>query len=386
MPFRFQRLTTTYPEFTSRLLADNPDWPELSHAALYARCTAACFAETDFHAVHLRRQGHPAENHFLSIEPLQKRWAAENNVQYRPQHWVEDIALAQVEAFQPDVVWLDDLYLMDGPFRRRVRQACRGQVLLVGWRSAPTTDFKVFADLDLVLTSIPSMVDQFRAGGANAALLHHAFEPSILETTPAVERRDVALSFAGGVGALHPERAALIEALIDRTPLELWIGGRRLRTKDRVRHWLGRLGMPQRRKWRMQSLALRYPDRVHPSVFGVDYYRVLARSKIVLNAHISCAGDSAANMRLFEATGMGACLLTDHKRNLPQLFELDRDAVAYRNPDECAEQVHRLLANDALRRSIAQAGQRRTLRDHTYARRVEQLVDMLETSLSRRAA
>ena len=43
--------------------------------------------------------------------------------------------------------------------------------------------------------------------------------------------------------------------------------------------------------------------------------------KICFNNHNRATGDSACNMRLFEATGMGCCLLTDHKSDLNTLFE-----------------------------------------------------------------
>ncbi len=49
-------------------------------------------------------------------------------------------------------------------------------------------------------------------------------------------------------------------------------------------------------------------------------YQVLRRSRITLNSHIDLAGREAGNMRLFEATGVGAFLLTDFKDNLHTLF------------------------------------------------------------------
>ena len=41
--------------------------------------------------------------------------------------------------------------------------------------------------------------------------------------------------------------------------------------------------------------------------------------------------DNATNMRLFEATGCGAMLITDAKQNLGDLFSVGVEIVAYRD-------------------------------------------------------
>ena len=382
MAFRLQRLTTVYPAFAEQLFARLGDPPPASFTQWYARVTDWRFAESDFHAVHLRRLGHAAENLFLSIEPLQKAWAREHDLRFTDEDWLSQIAVAQVGAFQPDVLLLDDLYLIDRPFRDRLRSACRKPPYVIGWRAAPTDDFTAFADLDLMLTSIAGMAADFRRHGINSRVLHHGFEASTLEDIPPAAFRDIELSFAGGLGSLHPQRFEMIETLLHETPLRVWGEQARIKFRDRLRHRLSRLGLPQKAKSRMRTLSLRHPGRVHPPMFGCDYYGILGRSRIVLNRHIHCAGQDASNMRLFEATGMGACLLTDNKPNLRELFEPGVEVVTYDNLPDCVEKVHYLLAHDAERKAIAQAGQRRTLREHTFARRVETLAGMIEESLS----
>jgi spore maturation protein CgeB len=385
MSFRLQRLTTVYPAFAEQFLASVADSPSRSYADWYAHLTSWRFAESDFHAVHLRRLGHAAENLFLSVEPLQKQWADEHGLQFRPADWLGEIAAAQVAAFQPDVLLLDDLYVIDRAFRDRLRAACRRPPLVLGWRAAPTHNFAAFSDLDLVLTSIAGMAAEFRRHGVNARLLHHGFESSTLDAVPPAAFRDIELSFAGGLSSLHPERIEMVETLLRTTPLRIWGESGGIKLKDRLRHTFARFGWPQKPKSRMRTLSLHYPGRIHPPVFGCDYYRVLGRSRIVLNRHIDCAGHDASNMRLFEATGMGACLLTDNKRNLRDLFEPDVEVMVYDSLDDCVEKVRYLLAHDAERKAIAQAGQRRTLHDHTFSRRVETLAGIIEEALSYRA-
>ena len=97
-------------------------------------------------------------------------------------------------------------------------------------------------------------------------------------------------------------------------------------------------------------------------------YRVLARARIVVNRHGPVAKGYANNMRLFEATGTGAMLVTEAAPNLSEYFEVGREVVTYDGPDDLMDKLSHYLEHDDERRAIAAAGQARTLRDHTYAR------------------
>jgi len=59
------------------------------------------------------------------------------------------------------------------------------------------------------------------------------------------------------------------------------------------------------------------------------------------------------------------------------MFEPGREVVAYRTPDECAELIRHYLDDPAERTAIAQAGHQRTLKEHTYARRMAELVRLV---------
>lgn len=110
-------------------------------------------------------------------------------------------------------------------------------------------------------------------------------------------------------------------------------------------------------------------------------YRTLARSKITLNRHIDVAENNANNMRLFEATGVGSLLITDRKDNLHELFEIGKEVVAYSSKEEAAELINYYIAHPEEAAAIAQAGQQRTLSEHTYAQRMKELLPVLERHL-----
>jgi spore maturation protein CgeB len=103
-------------------------------------------------------------------------------------------------------------------------------------------------------------------------------------------------------------------------------------------------------------------------VFGLDMYRTLAASRITLNIHIDVAGNCAGNMRMFEATGVGACLLTEQSENINELFQPGKEILTYRSNEELLEIIHDMFNRKEEIEQIAKAGQNRTLQHHTLER------------------
>ena len=113
-------------------------------------------------------------------------------------------------------------------------------------------------------------------------------------------------------------------------------------------------------------------------------YQVLRRSRITLNSHIDLAGREAGNMRLFEATGVGAFLLTDFKDNLDTLFAPDKEVAVWRTIDDCLDVIGRMIGNDDGRAAIARAGHTRTMAQHTYRHRAMEILGFVEDARARR--
>ena len=74
-------------------------------------------------------------------------------------------------------------------------------------------------------------------------------------------------------------------------------------------------------------------------------------------------------------------LLTDRKDNLQELFDIGKEIVVYSSKEEAAELVSYYLAHQEEAERIAKAGQARTLREHTYAQRMQELVPILNRHL-----
>jgi spore maturation protein CgeB len=265
----------------------------------------------------------------------------------------ETILLAQIEEFRPDLVLNQDVFHVDTRLMRRIK-GIGGPILIgqVGIEPSRGEDWSVY---DLLISQLPATVKFFRGFGVRAEVNHLAFEPAILEALPAAPAPDVDVSFVGSISVDHRQRIALLEAVAQRYELKLW--GNRPPTLS--------ASSPLQRCFQGE-------------VWGADMYQVLRRSRITLNSHIDMAGREAGNMRLFEATGVGAFLLTDYKDNLRTLFEPDREVAVWRSIDACLTTIGRALADNNGRAAIASAGQARTMAQHTYRHRASEILGFAE--------
>jgi spore maturation protein CgeB len=253
-------------------------------------------------------------------------------------------------------------------------------------------------------------VEDFIARGHRCFHINHAFDPRILERTERAAGAQTDFTFIGSIAkrsGFHLDREDLLLKLLERTPLEIWADTNRSTWLERsgvvIRQWAydairaaRSAGVPDAvlaatpgakvMRWRERP-ALPSPINprlarvARPPVFGLEMFVQLRHSRVTLNAHIDLSNRYASNMRLYEATGVGSCLLTDWRSNLPELFELNGEVVAYKSADECVEKVTYLLDHETERRSIAHAGQQRTLRCHTFDQRAAQLHDVIRHAL-----
>ncbi len=106
-------------------------------------------------------------------------------------------------------------------------------------------------------------------------------------------------------------------------------------------------------------------------------YRIYQNSKIVINRHGEVSREYANNMRMYEATGCGALLVTEDKDNLKDLFEPYKEVTPYKSTTEAISLIDWVLNNWDRAKEIAIRGQARTLRDHTYERRMKTVSDTL---------
>lgn len=385
-------------------------WPELrnqTYITQYQRLVNDCFGWADYWTYAFGKLGYEVWEPVGNAEPMQKAWARENSVNYNEANWLTDIVAAQVLHFQPDIVFVNDYSTYKAEFFQHLRDQCPSIRLVIGWCGAPYRDGRVFKEYDLVLSNIPSLVAHFQKNGLCSEYMLHAFEPRILEKLDLTSGTPTPFSFIGSVVKakdFHNQREQLLKHLLQKTDIQIWANIKKPTQKEKKKLSLKRqiYDFVQRVKTVPFGNSLitklpklhRYASMEHPPdlshyvdpeianhsqspLFGLSMFQKLCESYVTLNTHIDIAGSFASNMRLYEATGVGTCLLTDWMPNLSQIFEPDVEVVTYRSIEELIEKVIYLLNHKEECHKIAKAGQQKTLKDHTFDLRAQQLNELI---------
>lgn len=346
-------INTYYGAFLSSFYRENPGLAGAGYQAQMEALRSSFFGDSDFYSDGLARQGWRCQDLIVNCEELQRAWARENDFRGS----LPEIAVEQVRRLTPDVVYIQDMNICGKEFLGQIRPHAR---LIAGQIASPLPAGADLAGFDLIVSSFPHFVERFRKSGITSYYQPLAFEPRVLDAVPVrpFEERPIACSFVGGLSPMHGKGYRLMEHLARTTPIEFWGYG-------------------------AETLPADSPiiPRHHGEVWGRAMFATLASSKITVNRHIDVADRFANNMRLFEATGCGALLITDYKENLDRLFAVGTEVVAYRSEEECAALVNYYLANPAEAAAIAAAGQRRTLGEHSYAMRMAQSAEFLQRHL-----
>ena len=383
----------------------------------------------------MRELGHEALGIVSDIEPLQRAWAKEHGVDWSREGPAGTV-LAQLKAWKPDAVCSQDLFSLPHHLRKNIKTLVPSVKATVVFKGSPG-GLEEAGGSDLVFAATPHFVEAFKKLGFNTRLLPHSFDDSIWRSlrSETGDDRPHPVTFAGmsgyGWGLDFQSRYWTLRLLFEKIAgFEAWTNERETVRGFRFRMWklaksmvdvcpdrllqelarssggsvsvrrvaaqtlfwrealaANRVQFPEEPLFRVPRPADRplkklFPERCHAPVYGLDMFRLLGRSRIVFNRHADFAAGIAGNIRLFEATGMGACLVTERCGNIGDLFREGSEVVTYATASECADKIRYLIAHPAECGRIAQAGQTRTLRDHTPLNRAQTVSDELQKIIS----
>lgn len=104
-----------------------------------------------------------------------------------------------------------------------------------------------------------------------------------------------------------------------------------------------------------------------------DKARVFRAAGAVLN-NLFPGEIKGVNCRLFEATGCGAALITEHRETLPELFEPGEEVITFSDYQELLDGARALLDDPSLALKLGDRAAARAARDHTYEKRLEKIL------------
>lgn len=388
---RLLKLGVYYPTYLAQFYSERPGLSSASFARQHTELMDDCFGSSNFWTCALNKFGYETSDLTINAEPLQRRWAIDHGLVFDESNWLFEITAAQVKEFEPDVLLIADYTTVTAEFVRHLRSTCPTIRLILGWCGAPYQEDSVFHEFDLVLSCVPELVAKFEREGHSSRHVNHAFAPRVLDKIGQTNQPTIDFSFIGSIvksDQFHVEREKLLSALVRETDLCIWSEvlkpsagvdrSVRMPSFGASLRSVRKLFKPSVNGGGIDPEITR---RARTPLFGLKMFKQLRDSRVTLNNHIDISVHSASNMRLFEATGVGACLLTDWKANITTLFADDTEVVTYRNAGECVEKVKYLLEHESERRAIALAGQRRTLSDHTFEQRASRIDAIIREAL-----
>ena len=286
---------------------------------------------------------------------------------------MEEAAAADV------VVKASGVGVFDDELLAGVMRAARPEAIRIFWDvDAPATlaDLRqdrghplhaALPELDLVLTygGGAPVIEAYEAFGARRCIpVYNALDPETHHPVPPDARFAADLSFLGN---RLPDREARVETFFLDAAARL----------PERRFLIGGNG------WHDKAMPPNVRNLGH--VYTRDHNAFNTSSLAVLNIardSMASTGYSPAT-RVFEAAGAGACLITDAWVGLDQFLTENEEVLVARDGAEVADHVARLTPTRA--KAIGAAARTRILRDHTYARRGQEVDRLLRTMREARA-
>lgn len=139
----------------------------------------------------------------------------------------------------------------------------------------------------------------------------------------------------------------------------------------------------QDRSWALKRLKTRFSVGIFgrdsgKSIFGRKFWLEHQKSRVVfVPLPPAWAPRRYWSNRIYLATATGTPVVAGWTEGLDDHFEDDREVLFFRTSAEMMNRVEELLEDPGLRILVGRAGRERTLRDHTYSRRAQELMETI---------
>ena len=310
----------------------------------------------------------------LNHKRLQNLWFKEFHPSQNMDEISEiDILKRQILQFDPDVIFVNTNLVS----REQLKQIITRKVFLIAWDGFIKPFLELNSKYDLVLTCLDSITDKFLKIGTKSEVLDFAFDKRVLSYTSM--NKTETLNFVGNFAFVHAERQTLLKALVkENFDFSLYVGNYGMGINPFSRTIAREILQNKRIKTLLDVYQFQRMNK--GAVYGLEMYKVIAQSNSTLNFH-GDGVDKACNMRLFEATGLGTCLITDDKPGFDKFFKADEEVVVFKNEQDLVDKVRFLQENENEARRIGEAGQQRIFQQHLWSHRVLELLEIINRNI-----
>lgn len=317
---KFVKITTYYKPFLKDYYKRNSYVKYLDYEQQYQDLMKQGFGWSDFYSKHLNKLGYQATEVVANSRMVKNLYS-------------------HVKELKPEIVFFEDASF------KEVRAICElpSVKLRIGWYNSPAKldNYKYF---DIVIVGSETFESNF--SGKLVYELPCAFEDSI--KFPNTDEEDFVF-YGSFYRTLHKDRINTVKNI------------NLLKIYGNTGGYINKL----------------FSDKYDKPKYGFEMMKELAKAKIGFNIHGEIAKESC-NMRMFETTGLGVCLVTD---DLPNKFFGKDEILTYCDYQDCNAIVKWLLEHPKERKEIALNGQKKTLKYHTYKIRANQLDEIIKKNL-----
>ena len=365
--------------------------------------------ETPGFSKKMNLMGNMSQDIIYNYYDLQAKWLEENNLKLDKDLNFEDklyyIFEKQIFYFKPNVIFFRGHPPFDCSRIVELKDKFKFLKKIVCHNGFPNNELK---NIDLVLSTTKTLNDFYKKKGLMSTLLYHSFDEEILKKV-VKKNNSNEIVFCGQTG--HTKSTYyktrfnhLNELLINNFSIDCYsseffnkkIEFQIKNSKEKVRNFLLNIFKDKYiNLFRFLDKKIKndilsnfvsdlekinnsekylhdlWPKKIHPPVFGLDMLNKIYNSDITINIHTDVTTKYCGNYRMFEATGLGSCLITEYRDNITELFEPDSEVVTYKNFSELKDKLKNLIGNEELCKKISIQGQKRTLKQHTLNSRLE---------------
>ena len=374
---------------------------------------------SDAYSDSFNKLGNQAIDIISNDKKLQLKWSEENGISINEEYWQIEVIIAQLRIIKPDVVIFQNFDILPDEIIGKLKLWIKSIKILavqIGY-PRPEKDLNVY---DILFPSHKYLKDKYNHYKKPTYTCQPAFDSRILKELHIPEKREHRISFMGssGIGYNfgHSKRYWMLYEILRKTRINVYLDEERSRShlknklksykenpkrkmvisdhdfktitdilnqNDTFEHQILLSELLCDRKLRevlfmelepLVPLKFMFHNSVYPHVYGMEYYKLMSNCYTVLNIHSNAAEGRVGNMKMFESSGVGSCMLVENGSNLDEMFQLNKEVVTYENVDDCIEKINYLSDNINTANEIGKCGQQRTLREHTVYNRCELLL------------
>ena len=348
MALRLLKFDIVHPK--AYLIAKKQEWNDLdslSAKQYRQRLIALRSNYSDFYTHYLNELGWKAEEFFLHDPHYIDKIAQEmygfsfgirkqagrvlGKIRPLDQKWTHRVIRDYINHFKPDVI-----FARSQPIGSQFWQQFRDRSLLVSRLSARMPKRWHPEDWDVVFTDLDIFKKFFELHDVPTYLNKQGFDPRINSELVSRENK-YEVVFIGGLGSQNfSNRTHFFEEIASKVNFKWW------------GYWWEYGGEESLDDFPNLKRTFQGPTS------GIEMYQIYKDSKIILNDYVDTSGNVGFNQRMFEAMGVGGCMLTRNAENFEKQFP-ENIFVTYDNVRDCIAKIEYFQKNEAKRIKIGQA-------------------------------